>query len=102
MGSEITNTMDQLITGKRGFYGSGTDMTPSATKLLSVLTNAKKGNWQKAAELTAEGIGLYLGAPVSGAKEINKLLGKPLSEGDVNLKRGISDVYGIAGDILEE
>jgi hypothetical protein len=102
MGSEITNTMDQLITGKRGFASSGTDMTPSATKLLSVLTNAKKGNWQKAAELTAEGIGLYLGAPVSGAKEINKLLGKPLSEGDVNLKRGISDVYGIAGDILEE
>jgi len=102
MGSEITNTMDQLITGKRGFYGSGTDMTPSATKLLSVLTTAKKGNWEKAAELTAEGIGLYLGAPVSGAKEINKLLGKPLSEGDVNLKRGISDVYGVAGDILEE
>ena len=102
MGSEITNTMDQLITGKRGFYGSGTDMTPSATKLLSVLTTAKKGNWQKAAELTAEGIGLYLGAPVSGAKEINKLLGKPLDEGDVNFKRGVSDVYGIAGDILEE
>ena len=102
MGSEITNTMDQLITGKRGFYGSGTDMTPSATKLLSVLTNAKKGNWQKAAELTAEGIGLYLGAPVSGAKEINKLLGKPLDNGDVNLARGISDVYGIAGDILEQ
>ncbi len=102
MGSEITNTMDQLITGKRGFYGSGTDMTPSATKLLSVLTTAKKGNWEKAAELTAEGIGLYLGAPVSGAKEINKLLGKPLKEGDVNLKRGISDVYGIAGDIIDE
>ena len=102
IGSEFTNTMDQLITGKRGFYGSGTDMTPSATKLLSVLTTAKKGNWQKAAELTAEGIGLYLGAPVSGAQEINKLLGKPLKEGDVNLARGISDVYGIAGDILEE
>jgi hypothetical protein len=102
MGSEITNTMDQLITGKRGFASSGTDMTPSATKLLSVLTTAKKGNWQKAAELTAEGIGLYLGAPVSGTKEINKLLGKPLDNGDVNLARGISDVYGIAGDILEE
>ena len=102
MGSEITNTMDQLITGKRGFASSGTDMTPSATKLLSVLTTAKKGNWEKAASLTAEGIGLYLGAPVSGAKEINKLLGKPLKEGDVNLKRGISDVYGIAGDIIDE
>lgn len=102
MGSEITNTMDQLITGKRGFAQSGTDMTPSATKLLSVLTNAKKGNWEKAARLTAEGIGLYLGAPVSGTKEIYKLLGSPLKEGDVNLARGVGDVYGLAGDIIGE
>ena len=102
MGSEITNMMDQFITGKRGFYGSGTDMTPSATKLLSALTTAKKGNWQKAAELSAEAIGLFVGAPVSGVKEINKLLGKPLENGGVDLKAGVSDVYGIAGDILEE
>ena len=101
-GSEITNTMDQLITGKRGFYGSGTDMTPSATKLLSALQKAQSGNWEKAAALTAEGIGLFMGAPVSGIKEINKLLGKPLDEGDVNLLRGISDVYGLAGDIIGE
>ena len=102
IGSEVTNTMDQIITGKRGFMNSGTDMTPSATKMLSVFTNAAKGNWEKAAELTAEGIGLYMGAPVSGLKEINKLLGKPLEEGDINFARGISDVYGIAGDIIEE
>ena len=102
MGSEITNTMDQLITGKRGFYGSVTDMTPSATKLLSALQKAQSGNWEKAAALTAEGIGLFMGAPVSGIKEINKLLGKPLDEGDVNLLRGISDVYGLAGDIIGE
>ncbi len=102
LGSDFTNIMDQVITGKRGFMNSGTDMTPTASKLFSAFTSASKGNWEKAAELTAEGIGLYLGAPVSGAKEINKLLGKPLSEGDVNLKKGISDVYGIAGDILEE
>ena len=102
IGSEVTNTMDQIITGKRGFMQSGTDMTPSATKLLSVLTNASKGNWEKAATLSAEAIGMAAGAPVSGIKEINKLLGKPLKEGDVNLKRGISDVYGIAGDIIEE
>ena len=102
MGSEITNTMDQLITGKRGFMNSGTDMTPSATKLLSVLTNARKGNWEKAGELTAEGIGLFLGAPVSGTKEVYKLLGKPMDEGNIDFARGISDVYGIAGDILEQ
>ena len=102
IGSEITNTMDQLITGKRGFYSTGTDMTPSATKLLAALNKARNGNWQKAAALTAEGIGLFMGAPVSGIKEINKLLGKPLEEGDVNLLRGIGDVYGLAGDIIGE
>ena len=102
LGSDFTNIMDQVITGKRGFMNSGTDMTPTASKLFSAFTTASKGNWQKAAELTAEGIGLYLGAPVSGAKEINKLLGKPLKNGEVDIKAGISDVYGIAGDILEE
>lgn len=102
MGSELTNVVDQVITGKRGFAQSGTDMTPSATKLLSALTNASKGNWEKAATLSAEAIGMAAGAPVSGIKEINKLLGKPLEEGDVNLLRGLSDVYGIAGDIIEE
>ena len=102
LGSEITNVMDKVITGKRAYAQSGTDMTPSATKLLTALQNTTSGNWKKAAELTAEGIGLYLGAPVSGTKEIYKLLGKPLSEGDVNFKRGISDVYGLAGDIIDE
>ena len=102
MGSEITNAMDKIITGKRAYSQSGTDMTPSATKLLNAMQKATSGDFKKAASLTAEGIGLFMGAPVSGVKEINKLLGKPLKEGDVNLKRGISDVYGIAGDILEK
>ena len=102
IGSEITNTMDQLITGKRGYSNSGTDMTPSATKLLSAMQKVTTGDFKKAAELVSEGIGLYMGAPVSGTKEIYKLLGKPFSEGDVNLKRGVSDVYGIADDIIGE
>jgi hypothetical protein len=94
--------MDKIITGKRAYSQSGTDMTPSATKLLNALQKATSGDLKKAASLTAEGIGLFMGAPVSGVKEINKLLGKPLDNGDVDLLRGISDVYGIAGDILEE
>ena len=102
MGSELTNMFDQVITGKRGFANSGTDMTPSATKMLSAFTNASKGNWKKAATLSAEAIGMGLGAPVSGIKEINKLLGKPLDEGDIDLLRGLGDVYGIAGDFIEE
>jgi hypothetical protein len=101
MGSEITNAMDKVITGKRAYSQSGTDMTPSATKLLNALQKATSGDWNKAASLTAEGIGLFMGAPVSGVKEINKLLGKPLTNGDVDLLRGLSDVYGIAGDIIE-
>jgi len=102
IGSDITNAMDQIITGKRGFMNSGTDMTPSATKMMSALQKATQGDWKKAATLTSEGIGLYLGAPVSGIKEINKLLGKPLDEGDIDLLRGLGDVYGIAGDFIEE
>ena len=102
IGSDVTNMMDQVITGKRGFMNSGTDMTPSATKLMSALQKATNGDWKKAAALTSEGIGLYLGAPVSGIKEINKLLGKPLDEGDIDLLRGVGDVYGIAGDIIEQ
>ena len=102
MGSEITNVVDKMITGRRAYSQSGTDMTPSATKLLNALQKATNGDFKKAASLTAEGIGIFMGAPVSGVKEINKFLGKPLDNGDVNLLRGLSDVYGIAGDILEE
>ena len=102
IGGDITNMTDQLITGKRGFYSSGTDMTPSASKLMAAMNKVRKGDWKKAATLTAEGIGLFMGAPVSGVKEINKLLGKPLDNGDVNLLRGLSDVYGIADDIIQE
>lgn len=102
MGSEITNAMDKVITGSRAYSQSGTDMTPSATKLLNALQKATSGDWQKAASLTAEGIGLFMGAPVSGVKEINKLLGKPLANGEVDLKKGVTDVYGIAGDIIGE
>ena len=102
IGSDITNSMDQIITGKRGFMNSGTDMTPSATKIMSAFQKATKGDWKKAAALSAEGIGLFMGAPVSGTKEINKLLGKPLDEGDVDLLKGLTDVYGIARDFIEE
>ena len=102
IGSELTNVMDKVITGKRAYSQSGTDMTPSATKLLSALQKVTNGDFKKAASLTAEGIGLGLGAPVSGVKEINKLLGKPLSEGEINIKKGVGDVYGIAGDIIGE
>ena len=102
IGSDITNMADYFITGKRSFYSSGTDMTPSASKLMAAMNKVRKGDWKKAATLTAEGIGLFMGAPVSGVKEINKLLGKPLDEGDINLLRGLSDVYGIADDIIEE
>ena len=102
IGSDITNSMDQIITGKRGFMNSGTDMTPSATKIMSAFQKATQGDWKKAAALSAEGIGLFMGAPVSGTKEINKLLGKPLDEGDVDLLKGLTDVYGVVGDFIEE
>lgn len=94
IGGDITNTMDKLITGKSGYSQSGTDMTPTVTKVLSIMTNARKGNWEKAAEMTAEGIGMYYGLPVSGIKEIGKLTGVGDLDGEAGINLG--DVYGIA------
>lgn len=93
IGSELTNTVDKLITGKSSYQSSGTDMTPTATKLMSILTNASKGNWEKAAQMTADGIGLYMGLPVSGLKEIEKLLG--VGDGEEGMNVDLGKVYGI-------
>lgn len=93
IGSELTNTMDRLITGKASYQNSGTDMTPTATKLFAILTNAKAGNWEKAAEMTAEGFGMYLGLPVSGLKEVEKLAG--VGDKKPGLKVNLGKVYGI-------
>ena len=97
IGSELTNTLDKVITGKAQYSTSGTDMTPTATKIFSVLTQATQGNWTKAAELTADGIGMYLGLPVSGAKEVRKLL--DIGDGDEEIKLNLHNVYGIIPEI---
>lgn len=93
LGSELTNTMDKIITGKSSYMSTGTDMTPTATKFFAILTNAKKGNWEKAADMTAEGIAMYLGLPVSGAKEIKKIAG--IGDGDGKAQLDLGNVYGI-------
>lgn len=93
LGNQITNTMDKLITGKASYHTSGTDLTPTASQFVSVLTNAANGNWEKAAEKFAEGIGMSLGLPVSGAKEIEKIAG--VGDGDGKLGLNLGKVYGI-------
>jgi hypothetical protein len=93
LGSELTNNMDKIITGKSSYMSTGTDMTPTATKFFAILTNAKKGNWEKAADMTAEGIAMYLGLPVSGAKEIKKIAG--IGDGDGKAQLDLGNVYGI-------
>lgn len=93
IGSEITNTMDKVITGKQQFMNSGTDMTPTATKIMAILTNTSKGNYQKAAEMFTEGVGMYLGLPVSGTKELLKIAG--VGDGDGQLGLNLDEVYGI-------
>lgn len=100
IGSELTNTMDKLITGKQQFMNTGTDMTPTASKFFAILTNAKKGNWQKAAEMTAEGFAMSLGLPVSGAKEIKKLFS--IGDGDGQAGLDLGNVYGIVDNITED
>lgn len=97
IGSELTNTMDRVITGKGGFSNSGTDMTPTVTKILAIITNAQKGNWQKAADMTLEGIGMSLGLPVSGTKELKKIFG--IGDKKEGLGIHLDNVYGIIGNI---
>lgn len=99
IGSELTNTMDKLITGKQQFMSTGTDMTPTVSKFLAILTNAKKGNWQKAAEMTAEGIGMSLGLPVSGTKEIKKIL---INDKKKKVEVNLGKVYGILDNIFDK
>lgn len=100
IGSELTNTMDKVITGKKQFMNSGTDMTPTASKFFSIVTNATKGDWIKAAEMTAEGFAMSLGLPVSGAKEIKKLFNIGNKKEDPGLDLG--NVYGIVDNVIDK
>lgn len=77
IGDGISAVVRQAITGeKRKYYSS--DVFPAAEELISAATKATAGDWDKAATDFAESLGLGLGLPVSGAKELTAVSSDPL------------------------
>lgn len=97
LGSALTAANQKIITGKGGYTTSGEDMTPMATKFINVITrsakaigeadeNKRKEAWIKAAESYGEGVGMYLGLPVQGTKELLKVAGVGDDDGKLGVK----------------
>lgn len=74
IGSIITNLDQRLITGK-STYQNGTDLFPELTKFIQGTQALSSGSWDKACKRYAEGVGMFLGAPVSGTKELLYAIG---------------------------
>ena len=98
IGSYLTTVTQKAITGKSSYLTTGTDMTPMITKLGSAVTSFSNGNWTKGAGYFAEGVGLALGLPTSGVKEIYKFFTDEKGNFDI----GLGNIYGIVGDFIKE
>lgn len=69
IGSYITALNQMLITGKGGMMYSNNTF-PVLNEAMGTVQSAIKGNWDKAAINFGEGVGYFLGLPVSGTKEL--------------------------------
>ena len=74
IGSAVSTMDEKLITGQSSF-SSGTDLFPTLTKFINGTTSLANGDWDKAAKKYGEGVAMFIGAPVSGTKELMHLLG---------------------------
>lgn len=98
IGNYLSVVAQKAITGRSSYLSTGTDMTPMITKLGSSVMQFSNGNWTKGASYFAEGVGLALGLPTSGAKEIYKFFTDEKGNFDV----GLGNIYGIVNDIIPE
>jgi hypothetical protein len=77
LGNAVTKVTEKVITGE-SFYSMGTDLTPMITKFMQgvqAIPKAKEtGEWEKVCGKFAEAMGLSLGLPVSGFKEIKEVI----------------------------
>lgn len=69
LGSYITTLTQMLITGKGGMMYSNNTF-PVLNEAMGTVQSAIKGDWDKAAINFGEGVGYFLGLPVSGTKEL--------------------------------
>lgn len=84
IGSAVSTMDEKLITGQSSF-SSGTDLFPTLTKFINGTTSLANGDWDKAAAKYGEGVAMFIGAPVSGTKEMMHLFGLDDDEEGVQL-----------------
>ncbi|MBR1919835.1 MAG: hypothetical protein IJ831_09455, partial [Spirochaetales bacterium] len=68
-GNSIDGAIQQVLTGKKDFYGNGLILAPGVDKALRAVGDLTKGKYGKALGKIAESAALYAGLPASGFKE---------------------------------
>lgn len=87
LGSYITTLSEMLITGEGGMMYSNNTF-PVLNEAMATVQSASKGKWDKAAINFAEGVGYFLGLPVSGTKELLESAGLRDDEEGAEFKPG--------------
>ena len=74
-GSDISLMLQRAITGERDYYGNGVDMFPGITKVFSGIEDivASDKPFLEGVSKIAEGAGIFVGAPVSGLKNLKRV-----------------------------
>ncbi len=74
-GSDISLMLQRAITGERDYYGNGVDMFPGITKVFSGIEDivASDKPFLEGVSKIAEGSGIFVGAPVSGLKNLKRV-----------------------------
>lgn len=71
IGSQVNSLWRQVATGEKSTPYSS-PLMPALDESIAALRDISEGDWGNAARNFSEGVGLFLGAPVSGIKEIVK------------------------------
>ncbi|MDR2134596.1 MAG: hypothetical protein LBP27_05760 [Treponema sp.] len=75
LGNGVSALAEQLITGQRRRQFTS-PVFPAGQKLLDAASRAGAGDWDRAAQNLAEGIGIGIGAPVSATKQVFRIIRK--------------------------
>ena len=75
-GSDISMILQRAMTGEKDYYGNGTDMFPGITKIFSGIEDvvASDKPFLEGAKDIAYGMGIFTGAPVSGWRNLRKVV----------------------------
>ena len=75
-GSDISMILQRAMTGEKDYYGNGTDMFPGITKIFSGIEDivASDKPFLEGVKDIAYGMGIFTGAPVSGWRNLRKVV----------------------------